>query len=102
MQLLGDAETQQPLLPPPPAEAAAAAAASSNSWQALQDPKLRPLLLLALALPLLQQASGINTVIYYSTQVFASAGLHSPIGGSALVCAVNLAVTLAAAPLLDR
>jgi MFS family permease len=57
---------------------------------------------LSLALPLLQQASGVNTVIYYSSMVFLRAGMRSPVAGSVLVGAVNLAFTVAAAPLLDR
>jgi hypothetical protein len=39
---------------------------------------------------LLQQFSGINAVVYYSTQVFQSAGISSGVAASALVAAANV------------
>lgn len=38
-------------------------------WAALWEPRYRRVMVLAAALPLTQQASGINTVIFYSSQV---------------------------------
>ena len=38
-------------------------------WAALRRPEYRRVMVLAAALPLAQQASGINTVIFYSSQV---------------------------------
>jgi hypothetical protein len=38
-------------------------------WSALWQPRYRRVMILAAALPLAQQASGINTVIFFSTQV---------------------------------
>ena len=61
----------------------------------------RRMVALALALPLLQQASGINTVVYDSTAVFLKAGARSPVLASVVVGAVNLGCTLAAAAWLD-
>ncbi|KAF6258875.1 hypothetical protein COO60DRAFT_1076306 [Scenedesmus sp. NREL 46B-D3] len=69
---------------------------------ALLAHRYRLMMALAVGLPLLQQASGINTVVYYSSKVFASAGLSSPVVASIITGGVNLAVTLAAAALLDR
>ncbi len=62
----------------------------------------RRMLSLSLMLPLLQQASGINTVIYYSSMVFLRAGLKSPILGSIFVGVINLGFTAVAAALMDR
>ncbi|GBF90824.1 plastidic glucose transporter [Raphidocelis subcapitata] len=82
--------------------AAAAAARRKEGWGGLAKPEYRRMLSLSLLLPLLQQASGINTVIYYSSLVFLRAGLKSPILGSILVGAINLAFTGVASALMDR
>jgi hypothetical protein len=42
---------------------------AGGGWDSLLDRQYRWMMLLALGLPLLQQASGINTVVYYSSQV---------------------------------
>ena len=42
------------------------------------------------AIYLFQQFAGINTVIYYSTPVFRSAGIASDVAASALVGAANV------------
>ncbi|KAF8055122.1 menG [Scenedesmus sp. PABB004] len=73
-----------------------------RGWGGLGARRYRRIVALCLALPLLQQASGINVVVYYSSKVFAGAGLASPIAGSIVVGGVNLSVTLGAARLLDR
>jgi hypothetical protein len=71
-------------------------------WSALWEPKYRRVMILAAALPLAQQASGINTVIFYSSQVFEQAGLKSPILGSIAMGLANLGFTIVAAVLMDR
>eukprot|EP00898_Chlorokybus_atmophyticus_P004831 jgi/Chlat1/5349/Chrsp35S05279 len=76
--------------------------AADVGWGELTSKKYRKLMVLALAMPVLQQISGINTVIYYSATVFARAGLYSPIVGSILVGVVNLAGTLIASSLMDK
>jgi hypothetical protein len=42
---------------------------TAGGWDCLLERQYRWMMLLALGLPLLQQASGINTVVYYSSQV---------------------------------
>ncbi|KIZ00413.1 sugar transporter, partial [Monoraphidium neglectum] len=80
----------------------AAAARRKEGWGGLVKYEYRRMLALAVMLPLTQQASGINTVIYYSSMVFLRAGLSSPILGSILVGAINLGFTAGAATLMDR
>ncbi|KAK9788826.1 hypothetical protein WJX73_001137 [Symbiochloris irregularis] len=71
-------------------------------WGALLEKRYRRIMVLAACLPLLQQGSGINTVILYSSQVFAMAGLSSPVIGSIIVGLIQVVATLAAAALMDR
>lgn len=47
----------------------AAADSGLEGWQGLLAHRYRLMMALAVGLPLLQQASGINTVVYYSTKV---------------------------------
>ncbi|KAK9819874.1 hypothetical protein WJX72_003513 [[Myrmecia] bisecta] len=72
------------------------------SWSELFSPRYRRIMMLAAGLPLLQQASGINTVIFYSSQVFEDAGLHQPVIGSIIMGGVNVVGTLLAAFLIDH
>lgn len=54
------------------------AEAQQLGWGALGLKRYRRVMILAVALPLAQQASGINTVMFYSTQVWA--------GGHCIAC----------------
>ena len=45
---------------------------------------------LSAGLVMMQQLSGINALIYYSTAVFSAAGLSSPVIGTVLLAVVNL------------
>ena len=72
-----------------------------ESWTGLLRDRYRWVLSLVLALPILQQLSGINTVVFYSSLVFASAGIRNPIAATVLVGAVNLACTFVASALMD-
>ena len=47
---------------------AAGAAGEAGGFGALLAPRYRRVMVLAAALPLLQQASGINTIVFFSTQ----------------------------------
>lgn len=44
----------------------------AGAWESLMERQYRWMMMLALGLPLLQQASGINTVVYYSSKVRSS------------------------------
>lgn len=63
----GSLEAAEPLLPGTAAQRALPLPA--EGWRCLLLPAYRRVVLLAIALPLLQQASGINTVIYFSSEV---------------------------------
>jgi MFS transporter, SP family, galactose:H+ symporter len=72
---------------------------------ALFSPVLLRVIFLGVALAIIQQVTGINTVIYYAPTIFQEAGFHSD--ASALVATagvgvVNMLMTVVAIPLLDR
>ncbi|CAK0785259.1 hypothetical protein CVIRNUC_008465 [Coccomyxa viridis] len=73
-----------------------------GGWSALFLGKYRRIMILASALPIMQQLSGINTVVFYSSDVFAKAGLDSPVLGSIIVGAVNVVGTTVAVFLMDH
>lgn len=60
------------------------------------------LVLVACCLFLIQQASGINAIVYFSTQVFKDAGVQNGTMASAVVGLVNTLGTVIAASLMDR
>ena len=70
----------------------------------LLDPQLRQVLLLGVTLAVLQQVTGINTVIYYAPTLLHGAGLGSSASLLANVVngGVNVAMTVVAIWLLDR
>jgi sugar porter (SP) family MFS transporter len=70
----------------------------------LLDPGLRAILVLGVTLAVLQQVTGINTVIYYAPTLLHGAGFGSSASLLANVVngAVNVAMTLVAIRLLDR
>jgi SP family galactose:H+ symporter-like MFS transporter len=72
---------------------------------AFRAPALRVALFLGIGLAMLQQVTGINTVIYYGPQIFQMAGVASneaAILATALVGAVNVLLTLVAIFFVDR
>ena len=71
----------------------------------LKTSPLRMPLIIGVGLAILQQATGINTVIYYAPTIFHAAGFKSAsssIAATALIGAVNLVATIIAAFLVDR
>jgi sugar porter (SP) family MFS transporter len=73
--------------------------------RALLSPAIRPALFLGVALAVLQQITGINSVIYYGPRIFEMAGVGSAaasILAQALVGAVNCGMTLVAIFFVDR
>ncbi len=77
----------------------------SDSWHALGEAPVRAALWVGLTLAVLQQFTGINTVLYYAPTIFQSAGLES---ASAAILAqfgvgvVFMAASVVALYLIDR
>jgi MFS family permease len=80
-------------------------AQKAGSWSDLLASSMRMPLIVGLGLAILQQLTGINTVIYYAPTIFQFAGLHSAgasIAATAGVGVVNVLSTVAAVILVDR
>ena len=80
-------------------------AMQSGGWRDLFTPLIRPALIVGVGLAILQQITGINTVIYYAPMIFeftgaksASASILATVG----VGVVNVAMTVVALLLVDR
>jgi sugar porter (SP) family MFS transporter len=74
-------------------------------WSALWSPAVRGSLLIAVGFTVLQQVTGINTIIYYGPQIFSLAGIASDkaaIFATFLVAAMNVLATVIALVLVDR
>lgn len=72
---------------------------SSPSWaEAFQSKGAK----IGVIMFLLQQFSGINAIVYFSSSVFASAGISSGALASAAVGLINVIGTVGAASLMDR
>jgi MFS transporter, SP family, galactose:H+ symporter len=71
----------------------------------LFSPFVRPVLFCGIALAVIQQITGINTVIYYAPTIFQAAGFHSneaAIVATAGVGVVNVLMTVVSIPLIDK
>jgi sugar porter (SP) family MFS transporter len=82
-----------------------ATAKTGGGLKGLESSALKMPLTIGLGLAILQQLTGINTVIYYSPTIFLAAGFKgatASIAASAGVGAVNLIATIIAAFLVDR
>jgi sugar porter (SP) family MFS transporter len=74
-------------------------------WSTLWGPAVRGSLFIAAGLTVLQQVTGINTIIYYGPQIFELAGSAShasAIFATLLVALVNVLFTLVGIALVDR
>jgi sugar porter (SP) family MFS transporter len=74
-------------------------------WSALWTPAVRKALLIAVGFTVLQQVTGINTIIYYGPRIFSLAGLGTDKGAifaTLLVAVVNVLATVIALLLVDR
>ncbi|WP_240980774.1 MULTISPECIES: MFS transporter [unclassified Streptomyces] len=71
---------------------------------ALSAPLVRPALVIGVTLAAVQQFGGINSIIYYAPSIMARAGLPATnsITYSVAIGAVNVVMTIAAIPLIDR
>jgi SP family galactose:H+ symporter-like MFS transporter len=76
-----------------------------QSWSALWSPAVRGPLFIAVGLTVLQQVTGINTIIYYGPRIFELAGSAShasAIFATLLVAVVNVLATIVGILLVDR
>jgi len=74
-------------------------------WSALWSPAVRGSLFIAVGMTVLQQVTGINTIIYYGPQIFALAGSSShssAIFATFVVAIVNVVATVIGIVLVDR
>ena len=74
-------------------------------WSALWSPTVRGFLFIAVGFTVLQQVTGINTIIYYGPRIFALAGIasnESAIFATLLVAVTNVLATIIALVLVDR
>ncbi|MBV8531772.1 MAG: sugar porter family MFS transporter [Candidatus Eremiobacteraeota bacterium] len=79
--------------------------AKSAGFEAFAQPAIRRALFIGITLAVLQQVTGINTVIYYGPQIFQMAGIASAsasILAQSLVGGVNCVMTLVAIFFVDR
>ncbi len=78
---------------------------AGHGWKELLQASLRPALIVGMGLAVLQQVTGINTVIYYAPMIFQFAGIKSSaaaIFATVGVGVVNMIFTLVSLLLLDR
>jgi sugar porter (SP) family MFS transporter len=76
-----------------------------SDWRMLFQAWLLPAIIISLGLGFFQQATGINTIIYYAPTIFEMAGFKSAlvaILATAGVGAVNVLFTIIALPLIDK
>lgn len=74
-------------------------------WSALWTPAVRPALIIAVGFTVLQQVTGINTIIYYGPRIFSLAGVasnQSAIFATFIVAVTNVLATIIALVLVDR
>jgi sugar porter (SP) family MFS transporter len=71
-------------------------------WGELFGKRYRKVVTVGMARFLFQQFAGINAVVYFSTQVFRSAGITSDVAASALVGAANVIGTTVASSMMDK
>jgi len=79
--------------------------AKEGSWKELLQPWIRPALIVGIALAFFQQATGINTIIYYAPTIFEFAGFEShkvAILATVGVGVVNVLMTVVAIWFIDR
>jgi sugar porter (SP) family MFS transporter len=84
---------------------ASLAITSERRWTALWSPSVRKALFIAVGFTILQQVTGVNTILYYGPSVFSMAGIgtdKAAIFATFLVAAVNVLATVVALVLVDR
>jgi sugar porter (SP) family MFS transporter len=81
------------------------AARVETRWRALLSPAVRGSLLIAVGFTVLQQVTGINTIIYYGPQIFSMTGFASgkqAILATFVIAITNVLATIIALVLVDR
>lgn len=81
------------------------AKSGSGRFMDLISPTVLRVILCGVALAVIQQVTGINTVIYYAPTIFQQAGFHSALSSilaTAGVGLVNVLMTIVSIPLLDK
>ena len=75
-----------------------------GGWELLKQPWIRPALVVAIGLAVLQQLIGINTIIYYAPTTLTSVGYgaESAIYANLAIGMLNVAMTVLAIRLVDR
>jgi sugar porter (SP) family MFS transporter len=75
-----------------------------GGWELLKQPWIRPALVVAIGLAVLQQLVGINTIIYYAPTTLTSVGYgaESAIYANLAIGTLNVAMTVLAIRLVDR
>lgn len=84
---------------------AALAIPVEQRWRELWSPAVRTSLFIAVGFTVLQQVTGINTIIYYGPRIFALAGITSnknAIFATLLVAVTNMLATIIALVFVDR
>ncbi len=79
--------------------------AVSGGWRDLGQPWVKPAFFMGIAIMFFQQATGINTIIYYAPTIFQMAGFGSEtaaITATVAVGAINVAMTILSLFLIDR
>ncbi|NEY34752.1 MFS transporter [Streptomyces sp. PRKS01-65] len=87
-----------------PVPAAGRRTAPPRPSAGLLSPAARPALVIGVTLAAAQQFGGINSIIYYAPSIMSRAGLPAAnsITYSVVIGAVNVVMTIAAVPLIDR
>jgi MFS transporter, SP family, arabinose:H+ symporter len=98
-RIAGEAEASAEL-----AEIETAIASESGSIRELFQPGLRRALVIGVVLAVLQQVSGINSIMYYGPKIFEESGMGASgaFSGAVMVGVVNLVFTLLGMTLVDR
>ena len=76
----------------------------SSEWKALLEPRVRSIVLVGVALAVLQQWSGINSIFNYAEEIFRTAGygIGDIMFNIVITGTINLVFTLVAIGLVDR
>jgi len=75
---------------------------TQSGWKMLKKPYFVKVLLLGVFIMVLTQFSGINAIIYYSSDIFKSTGFASPAMATVIMGLINVFVTIIAIKYIDK